>query len=153
MFLVPDFKGHDFFPHDLRFPFMRYKGICLAISFAFMAASFVLFGTMGFNYGVDFRGGSLVEVQSKSGPADIAGIRSKLEKLDIGDVQIQSFGNDTDVLIRIQEQPGGEGAQQEAMEKVLATLGDRGLSLRILPHRAARRDPGGPYPAAGRAHQ
>ena len=37
-FPVPDFKGFDFFPHNLRLPFMRFKGICLALSIIAMAA-------------------------------------------------------------------------------------------------------------------
>jgi preprotein translocase SecF subunit len=131
MFLVPDFKGHDFFPHNLRFPFMRYKGLCFALSLAFMTASFALFATKGFNYGVDFRGGSLVEVQSKSGPADLSKIREELNHLGIGEVQIQTFGTDADVLIRVQEQPGGDEAQQEALQKVTASLGDDFVQRRI----------------------
>lgn len=131
MFLVPDFKGHDFFPHNLRIPFMSYKGLCFGLSLAFMAASFALFATKGFNYGVDFRGGSLIEVQSKSGPADLGKMRDELSNLGIGEVQIQTFGTETDVLIRVQEQPGGEEAQQEALKKVTAALGDDFVQRRI----------------------
>ncbi|WP_204271838.1 hypothetical protein [Escherichia coli] len=45
--------------------------------------------TVNINYGVDFKGGSLIEVQSKSGPANIADIRGKLSQLNIGEVQVQ----------------------------------------------------------------
>src|SRR5690606_12426607 len=99
----------DFFPHGTRLPFMKFKGLCLLISLILMALSLGLFLTRGLNYGVDFKGGSLIEVQSNSGPADLAAIRSKLNGLGIGDVQIQSFGSDTDVLIRVEQQAGGEG--------------------------------------------
>ncbi|MCZ7594965.1 MAG: protein translocase subunit SecF [Hyphomicrobium sp.] len=122
-FPVPDFKGFDFFPHNTRLPFMRLKGICFTLSLVFMALSLALFFTRGLNYGVDFIGGSLIEVQHKNGPADLADIRSKLSSLGLGDVQIQSFGNDTDVLIRVEQQPGGEAEQQAAMKKVIDTLG------------------------------
>jgi preprotein translocase subunit SecF len=131
MFLVPDFKGHDFFPHNLRLPFMRYKGLCFGLSLMFMALSCVLFATKGFNYGVDFKGGSLIEVQAKSGHADIAAMRAKLDGLGIGEVQIQSFGNESDVLIRIEEQAGGEEAQQVAMKKVVDALGGDFVQRRI----------------------
>jgi preprotein translocase SecF subunit len=131
MFLVPDFKGHDFFPHNTRIPFMRYKGLCFGLSLLFMALSFVFFATLGFNYGVDFKGGSLIEVQAKSGAADITAMRTKLEGLGIGEVQIQSFGNDSDVLIRVEQQPGGEEAQQAAMKKVVEALGDEYTQRRI----------------------
>src|SRR3989337_33624 len=124
MFLVPDFKGFDFFPHGTRLDFMRFKGLCFALSILAMAVSLGLFAFKGLNYGVDFKGGSLIEVQSKSGPADLGAIREKLGGLGLGDVQIQSFGAPADVLIRVEEQPGGDGAQQEALKKVTDTLGD-----------------------------
>ena len=96
-----------------------------------MAASLGLYFTRGLNYGVDFKGGSLIEVQSKNGAADLHDIRTKLNALGIGNVQIQSFGADTDVLIRVEQQPGGEGAQQAAMKKVVEALGDGFTQRRI----------------------
>jgi preprotein translocase SecF subunit len=130
-FPVPDFKGFDFFPHNLRLPFMRFKGLCLALSILAIAVSLGLYFTRGLNYGVDFKGGSLIEVQHKGAPADLGDIRQKLGGLGLGDVQIQSFGSDTDVLIRIEEQPGGEAEQQVAMNKVVDTLGPEYTQRRI----------------------
>lgn len=124
MFLVPDFKGNDFFPHGTRLPFMRYKLHCLVISAILMAASLGIIVAKGFNYGVDFKGGSMIEVRAKSGAADIGAMRSTLGGLGLGDVQIQSFGTEADALIRIEQQPGEEEAQQAAANKVLAALGD-----------------------------
>src|SRR5262245_2894418 len=125
MRLIPNFRGFDFFPHDLRLPFMRYKGLALALSIIAMALSLAVIWTRGFNYGVDFTGGTVIEVRSKSGAADIAGLREKLNGLGIGSVQIQSFGEDTDVLIRIEQQKGGEAEQKAAMVKVTQALGDQ----------------------------
>jgi preprotein translocase subunit SecF/SecD/SecF fusion protein len=122
MQLLPNFRGYDFFPHNTRLPFMRYKGLCLGLSIAGMALSLLLFAVKGLNYGVDFKGGSMLEVQSTSGPADIAALREKLNRLGIGGVQIQSFGAPTDVLIRVEQQPGGEGEQQTALKKVVEAL-------------------------------
>jgi preprotein translocase subunit SecF len=130
-FPVPNFKGFDFFPHNTRLPFMRFKALCFGLSLLFMALSLVLFFARGLNYGVDFKGGSLIEVQSKNGPADLHDIRTKLNALGIGAVQIQSFGADTDVLIRVEQQPGGEADQQAAMKKVVDTLGDAYTQRRI----------------------
>jgi preprotein translocase SecF subunit len=66
----------------------------------------------------------MIEVNSKSGPADLSSLRSQIGALDLGDVQIQTFGAPEDVLIRIEEQPGGDAAQQEALKKVQGVLGD-----------------------------
>jgi preprotein translocase SecF subunit len=131
MFPIPNFKGFDFFPHGTRIDFMRVKGLCFGLSIMFMALSLALFFTRGLNYGVDFKGGLLVEVQRTAGPADISEIRQKLGALDLGSVQIQSFGNDTDVLIRVERQPGGEEAQQAALKKVTDALGSGYVQRRV----------------------
>lgn len=131
MSLVPDFKGFDFFPHGTHLPFMRFKGICFGLSVVFMAASLLLVFTKGLNFGVDFKGGSLIEVQSKTGPADLSKIRSALGELGLGDMQIQTFGQPSDVLIRVEQQPGGEAAQQEALKKVVGALGEGFTQRRV----------------------
>lgn len=118
MKFIPVFKGADFFPHDLRLPFMKYKGPAFVASIVAMIVSLILCLTLGLNYGVDFKGGSLIELQAKSGTADIGGLREKLNALGIGNVQIQEFGSPSDVLVRFEEQPGGEAAQQAALKKV-----------------------------------
>ncbi|MFM9846797.1 MAG: protein translocase subunit SecF [Hyphomicrobiaceae bacterium] len=131
MQFLPNFKGFDLFPHHLRVDFMRFKGLCLALSVIGMLISMALFLTLGLNYGVDFKGGSMIEIQSKSGPADVSGLRDRLGKLGLGNVQIQSFGAPTDVLIRLEEQPGGEAAQQEGLKKVIDALGDQYTQRRV----------------------
>ena len=131
MRLVPNFKGFDFFPHDLRLPFMKYRDIAVGMSIVAMALSLALFFVKGLNYGVDFKGGSMIEVQSKDGPADIAGMRDKLHKLGLGGVQIQQVGTPTDVLIRIEQQPGGEAEQQIALKKTIEALGSGYLQRRV----------------------
>jgi preprotein translocase subunit SecF len=123
MFPVPNFKGFDFFPHGTHLDFMRLRDVCFIASLLFMLLSLGLFFVQGLNYGVDFKGGMLVEVQTKGGPADITAMRQKLSGIGLGEVQIQSFGTPNDVLIRVEAQPGGEQAQQDALKKVIATLG------------------------------
>jgi preprotein translocase subunit SecF/SecD/SecF fusion protein len=131
MRLIPNFRGFDFFPHDLRLPFMRFKGVCLALSILAMALSLAVIWERGFNYGVDFTGGSMLEVQSKAGPADIGWLRDTLGRFGIGAVQIQSFGTPSDVLIRIEQQKGGEAAEQAALAKVRDALGQRYVERRF----------------------
>ena len=131
MRFIPNFKGYDFFPHDLRLPFMRFKGAAFVASIVAMALSLAIFYFNGLNYGVDFKGGSLIEVQSKTGPADIAQLRDKLGRLGIGGVQIQTFGAPTDVLIRVEQQAGGDAEQQVALKKALGALGDQYEQRRV----------------------
>jgi preprotein translocase subunit SecF len=118
MKFIPVFKGADIFPHDLRLPFMKFKGPALGLSIVAMLVSIALCATLGLNYGVDFKGGSLIELKTKSGNADISALRTRLNALGLGNVQIQQFGSPDDVLVRLEEQPGGETAQQAALKKV-----------------------------------
>jgi preprotein translocase subunit SecF len=124
MFPVPNFKGIDFFPHGTRIDFMRWRDICFGASVILMLASLGLFLFKGLNFGVDFKGGSLIEVQDRGGkPIDIGGLRAQLGNLGLGSIQIQEFGAATDALIRVEQQPGGERAQQDALKKVTDALG------------------------------
>ncbi len=117
-------KGLRFIPSDTRIGFIRYRMISFAVSGLLMLASLGLFFTTGLNYGIDFKGGTLIEVRNKSGPVDLASMRSRLSTIGVGEVQIQEFGAPSDVLIRIEQQKGGEKNQQNAIRKVKETLGD-----------------------------
>jgi preprotein translocase subunit SecF len=111
-------------PDDTKIPFMHLRSVSFPLSALLAIASVVLFFTVGLNFGIDFRGGTLIEVQSKSGTANLASMRSTLNRLDVGAVQLQQFGPPTDVLVRIEQQPGGDAAQQAVVEKARAALGD-----------------------------
>jgi preprotein translocase subunit SecF len=111
-------------PDDTKFDFMRFRRISFPISAVLSVVAVVLFFTHGLNMGIDFVGGTLMEVQAKNGPADLAKMRETVSGLGLGEVQLQQFGGPADVLIRIAQQPGGEGAQQAAVAKVRAGLGD-----------------------------
>jgi preprotein translocase subunit SecF len=111
-------------PDDTKFDFMRFRRISFPISAALSIVAILLFFFHGLNFGIDFVGGTLIEVQSKSGPADLAKMRATLGGLGLGDVQLQEFGSPSDVLIRVAQQPGGEQAQQAAINKVREALGN-----------------------------
>jgi SecD/SecF fusion protein len=113
-----------FVPDDTSIPFLSWRKIAITASVLAGIASIALFAMQGLNLGIDFKGGSAIEIQAVDGEADIADIRSRLGGLGLGDVQVQGFGTPEDVLIRIENQPGGDTAQQEAVDKVNAALGD-----------------------------
>jgi preprotein translocase subunit SecF len=111
-------------PDETTFDFIRFRRITLPVSAVLSICAVVLYMTLGLNFGIDFRGGTLMEVQSKTGPVELDSLRSKLDGLELGEFTLQQFGADTDVLIRIGQQPGGEQAQQQAANKIRAALGD-----------------------------
>ncbi len=111
-------------PDDTKFDFMRFRRISFPSSAVLSIVAILLYFFHGLNFGIDFVGGTLMEVQSKSGPADLAQMRTTLNGLGLGEVQLQQFGAPTDVLIRLAQQPGGDAAQQAAVQKVRQALGD-----------------------------
>jgi preprotein translocase subunit SecF len=111
-------------PDNTKFDFMRFRRVSFPISALLSIVAIVLYFHPGLNLGIDFRGGTLMEVQAKSGAADLATMRASIAALNLGDFQLQQFGGPGDVLIRISQQPGGEAAQQEAVAKIKAALGN-----------------------------
>jgi len=111
-------------PDDTKFDFTRFRRISFPISALLSIFAITLFFTHGLNFGIDFKGGTLLEIKAKSGTVDIAAMRSTLSGLGLGDIQLQQFGGPDEVLIRVAEQPGGDAAQQEAVQKVRGALGD-----------------------------
>ena len=95
-------------PDVTHFDFTRFRRISFPISAALSILAIILFFTHGLNFGIDFKGGTLLEVQSRSGSADIGAMRAKLSTLGLGEVQLQQFGEADNVLIRVAEQPGGD---------------------------------------------
>ena len=124
------FKGVDFFPHGTRWPIISWRYIFVGLSWALAIASALMLWQRGLNYGVDFKGGTLFEVQVNTGSLDVGPLRDRLNKLGLGDVQVQAAGNKgTEALIRIGQQEGDDKVQVAAGAKVQAALGD-GITIR-----------------------
>ncbi|OCC05576.1 protein-export membrane protein SecF [Labrys sp. WJW] len=109
-------------PDNTSFGFIRFRRISFPISAVLSILALVLFFTHGLNYGIDFKGGIALGVTAQSGQPDVQAIRDKLAPLGLGEVQIQSFGDKGQVLMRIALQPGGDAEQNAVAEKVKQTL-------------------------------
>lgn len=97
--------------------FLGGRKIALIVSTIGMVASLGLFAINGLNYGIDFKGGTMVEGRTQ-GQADLGAIRGVLDGLDLGDVQVQSFGEASDVLIRVEDVKGGEEARKTLVSRI-----------------------------------
>lgn len=115
-------RGIQFIPPDTRIPFMRFHRLFLGVSALFLVLSMVVIIVDGLNFGIDFRGGILLEVKTQ-GPADLVQMRRTLNDLELGEVGLQEFGAKDNVLIRFSKQDGGEREQQAAIERIKQTLG------------------------------
>ena len=110
-------------PSETTIDFLRLRIPALGFSGILVAASIALFTLVGLNLGIDFRGGILIEARNTTGVADIGVIRSDLNRLGLGDISIQGFGSETDVLVRVQRQEGDESAQIAAIKAITGALG------------------------------
>ena len=111
-------------PENTKFGFMRFRRISYPFSAVMSIASVLLFIFVGMNFGIDFAGGTLIEMRAKSGTADTAVLRNVAGNLGLGEVEVQSFGNASDVTLRFGLQPGGEAAQEAAATRVRNAVGD-----------------------------
>ena len=111
-------------PEDTKFPFMRFRRVSYPFSALMSIISVVLFLNVGMNFGIDFSGGTLIELRAKDGTADLAKLRTIAEHLNIGDVEVQSFGSAAEVTLRFGLQPGGDVAQQAAVNRVKDAIGN-----------------------------
>lgn len=116
-------------PEQTNFDFMRWHKLMIAISVAAMIGTIALLMTVGLNLGTDFAGGVLMEVQTPKAK-DLSELRESLEKADIGGINLQQFGGEDRVLIRIGQKDTDE-AQKAAIEKVKTVLGDDTTYRRI----------------------
>lgn len=110
-------------PPGTMIPFMRSRVWAYCLSAVLLVGAVLSFSIQGLNFGIDFTGGTLIEVRTAE-PADTAAMRSDISGLGLGAVSLQEFGSPRDVLIRLQQQPGDEQAQAAAVEQVRQVLGE-----------------------------
>ncbi|MDV3250772.1 protein translocase subunit SecD [Devosia sp. BK] len=111
-----------FIPDGTTIPFMKISRYVIALSIIMSVVSIGAAYFKGFNLGIDFVGGTAIELQHTGGPADVGQVRTLLDGLELGEIQVQGFGTPEDVLVRVQAQQGGEGADQIAVQKVKDAL-------------------------------
>ncbi len=100
----------EFFPFKKDIPFMRCGKVTTFISLATFILAVAALAIKGLNLGVDFTGGTLMEVAYKH-PADLGAVRSALEKTGLPEISVQTFGTSSDVLIRLPLKGGGSAAE------------------------------------------
>ena len=110
------------FPENTKIDFVDLRFIAFTVTSLMVVAAVILLFVPGLNFGTDFKGGILIEARS-SDAVDMGGLRKNLDGLGLGGVEIQEFGSNKDVLIRMERQDGGEEAQNKAISIVRETMG------------------------------
>ena len=117
-------------PSQTSIGFMRWRRPAVITTAILSVLSIILFFAIGMNYGIDFRGGTVVEMRFEQ-PQDVGEIRRQIGGLNFGDVQIVEFGSTSDILVRVEEQPGGDGAQQRVVLMLRELYGEQADFRRV----------------------
>ena len=110
-------------PQGTAISFMKARFIGIGLSIALSLASIGLFMNPGLSYGIDFKGGIQMEVRT-DGPADLGQMRQAFSNLQLGEVALQTIGDDESVLVRVERQPGGEETQTQAAQTLRQTIAE-----------------------------
>ena len=109
---------------DTNFNFMKAKKFTYVLSSVLVVLSVICIALKGFNFGIDFSGGILMEIKSEN-PINVDELRTTLNKLDIDDLNLQSMGDDgTEMVIRAQAKTLDEKAQMAIVNEIKSTLGN-----------------------------
>ncbi|MDP6708231.1 MAG: protein translocase subunit SecF, partial [Alphaproteobacteria bacterium] len=110
-------------PANTNVAFMAWRRLAMSVSLVLVLFSAVLAFYPGLNFGIDFKGGVLMEVRLPA-PANLGEMRGTLGQLGLGEVALQELDQPTDVLIRVERQPGDAEAQNVAVQAVRGALGE-----------------------------
>ena len=111
-----------YFPHNTKIDFVGARYFAFTLTGLLFIGVMVALFVKGLNFGIDFEGGILIEARHKD-RIDVADVRSKVNALGLGDVQVQYSGGDRAVVIRVEKPKGDETTQARAIDNIRHALG------------------------------
>ena len=94
------------------------------ISLIMVILSLVLLTFKGLNYGIDFKGGTLIELRSSDNNINVSNLRDNLNQMDLGDVSVKKFGNDQDYLIKFENKNDSKNIIEEIRSNLDKSFGN-----------------------------
>lgn len=135
-------KPFTIIPHDVNFNFLRLRWLSLGVSLFLIIGSLAVIAVNGFNFALDFTGGTVTELRFAK-PVDIDAARKRLEAAGYGGAQVLSFGSGNDLLVRMQLGDGSDGTDAGANSRAAQEI-TRAVSLPENPGTVMRSDFVGP---------
>ena len=136
-------KPLTIFPAEPRINFLRMKWVAFAVAIALTLVSLGSIATRGFNFALDFTGGTVTELRFAQ-PVDIEDARGRLAEAGFGDAQVISFGSGNDLLVRMQLDGVEDGEDNIAANAEAAAQITRAVSTPDNPGTVVRSDFVGP---------
>ncbi len=109
-------------PENTKIDFFGHRVYAFIASLIIIGGSFTCMAVKGMNFGIDFTGGTMIEIIVPQQAPDLGALRGQLDKLELGALSIQEFGATNDLLIRLPQQKGGADEQKAAVTKVHMAL-------------------------------
>ena len=117
-------------PTNTSFKFMSLRKIGLFFSVTLILISFIAIFVKGLNFGIDFTGGVLIEIRSKNETINLTKLRDDLNKLNVGEIQLQTIGSEKDIAIRVQKYSPGQDKQLDSIKKIKSALANIEIEFR-----------------------
>jgi len=103
--------------------FNKFYKLFNLISLSLVVASVLLLFFKGLNFGVDFKGGTLIELRSNDKNINVTSLRQSFSKMNLGDFNVKKFGNDNDFLIKIEKKDTSANAIEVIKKDLTSSLG------------------------------
>jgi preprotein translocase subunit SecF len=103
--------------------FNRFYKLFNLISLSLVIASVLLLFFKGLNFGVDFKGGTLIELRSNDKSINVTSLRQSFNKMNLGDFNVKKFGNENDFLIKIEKKDTSANAIEVIKKDLTSSLG------------------------------
>ena len=103
--------------------FNKFYKLFNLISLSLVVASVLLLFFKGLNFGVDFKGGTLIELRSNDRNINVTSLRQSFNKMNLGDFNVKKFGNENDLLIKIEKKDTSANAIEVIKKDLTSSLG------------------------------